>query len=89
MIRWLILIAFALIISALFLAQGVLPASAHSWFPQDCCHDQDCYEALPGEVSVVPGGYKVQPDDIIIPFNDYKVHRDNPTPTFFIALGSW
>lgn len=83
-LRWALVIA-SIVFVLVVLSQGVHPAGAHEWFPQTCCHDQDCYEALPGEVSVVPGGYRVQPDNIVIPFNDYKIYHDNPTPTFFIC----
>lgn len=39
------------------------PASAHSWYPNDCCSDSDCWpmgrddDAREPEPAIVPGGY--------------------------------
>ena len=41
---------------ALALLLGIVPASAHEWYPQECCHSRDCYEILPDEVEALPNG---------------------------------
>ena len=39
------------------------PASAHSWYPSDCCSDRDCWpmghddDAREPDPTIVPGGY--------------------------------
>lgn len=36
------------------------PAAAHHWYPDFCCHEDDCFTVVPGEdVRLVPGGYEV------------------------------
>lgn len=34
-------------------------ALAHSWYPQECCGGNDCFEIDDSRVHVVPGGYLV------------------------------
>lgn len=68
-----------------FLLWLIMPARAHEWLPDECCHGQDCYEAVLGEVSFVLGGYHIMPDDIVIPFGDARLRYSNPTPVFFIC----
>lgn len=37
----------------------VLTAGGHSWYPRDCCHDQDCAPLDPARVRVMPWGYLI------------------------------
>lgn len=58
-----------------------VPAVAHDWYPLDCCHDNDCRVALPGEVEETVGGWRVVPSDERFTFRqaryspDGKYHR--------------
>ena len=57
--------------------------SAHSWYPNECCHGNDCRHAAPGEVTVLHNGYFIPkgtkaPDgvelaeDTFVPFDDVR-----------------
>lgn len=59
-----------------------LPASAHSWYPQDCCHDQDCAVVQAAErltsgelrVTTIHGIGLVRADTSIRPSPDSAMH---------------
>jgi hypothetical protein len=40
----------------------VRPASAHSWYPGECCSDKDCRELQDWEVTEQNGGFSVASD---------------------------
>lgn len=63
---------------------GLNSCEAHEWFPQDCCHEQDCYKTKLGdEITILEDGYWV--DSKLIPFSDPKIRLGNPTNDFFIC----
>ena len=55
------------LIAALSLVQPV-----HSWYPLECCSEQDC-EAT-DDVTQVPGGYRTH--DTFVPANRVRPSRD-------------
>lgn len=53
-------------------------ASAHSWYPMQCCHDQDCHPVACDEISETKDGaewnrFKFRKDQIH-PSQDSKCH---------------
>lgn len=51
---------------ALCLALGASTiASAHSWYPWECCSDRDCEELKDDQVKITPQGY-VLPDGVVV-----------------------
>lgn len=54
----------------------VRPSAAHSWYPWNCCNDQDCRPVPFESIKVTPTGYQV-PSGEIIPFSSTKI---KPTP---------
>lgn len=57
------------------------PASAHDWYPAECCAGRDCRPADPGEVVVEKDGVRIVPTGETIPWSrvrpspDGRVHR--------------
>lgn len=74
--RW--LVGFALIAVLLLLAQGVLPAEAHSFYSSYCCSDKDCVPAELGDVSWTPAGYSVKSTNEVLPFGDSRIQYSPP-----------
>lgn len=68
-------------LSALALLALVQGASAHSWYPYDCCSDRDCWpmgedaDAREPDPKVVPGGYRLN-DGTFIAERDTRPSRD-------------
>lgn len=56
-------------------------ASAHSWYPYDCCSDRDCWpmgvdaDAREPDPRIVPGGYLTH-DGIFVAERDTRPSRD-------------
>lgn len=56
-------------------------ASAHSWYPYDCCSDRDCWpmgqdaDAREPDPQIVPGGYRTH-DGIFVAERDTRPSRD-------------
>lgn len=56
-------------------------ASAHSWYPADCCSDRDCWpmgqdaDASEPDPVIVPGGYRTH-DGIFVPQAQTRPSRD-------------
>lgn len=71
----------------LLLVQFMDEGQAHDWLPQTCCRGHDCYPVQFGsdEVSIVPGGYYINPDHFTIPFEDSRIRHGNPTDHFYIC----
>lgn len=51
-------------------------ALAHSWYPWECCSDQDCWPLSFAEVEVTPKGFRL-PTGETLSFDDPKI---KPTP---------
>src|SRR5262245_37236955 len=57
--------ARVLLLAAFAIAAPVPPASAHSWYPKDCCSDHDCMPADAiatndkGETVVIVGQHRI------------------------------
>lgn len=56
-------------------------ASAHGWYPYDCCSDRDCWpmgedaDAREPDPQIVPGGYRTH-DGIFVAQRDTRPSRD-------------
>ena len=79
-----------LIVMMIFIGLGLFrptPARAHSFYPWECCHDQDCWpmgpdaDAREPEPRVAPGGYLTF-DGIFIP---QSAARPSPDGRFHIC----
>lgn len=49
---------------------------AHSWYPQECCSDQDCAIIDSKRVVVQPGAYVVDGGEWVIPADKARVSPD-------------
>lgn len=47
-------------------------AWAHSWYPQKCCSDRDCYQITAEDVQLTPGGWRIVASGQIM--NEDQVH---------------
>ncbi|MDP3411143.1 hypothetical protein [Bosea sp. (in: a-proteobacteria)] len=60
---------------------GARLALAHSWYPQECCSDRDCWpmgpdaDAREPDPTIVPGGYRTH-DGHFIAQRDTRPSRD-------------
>lgn len=61
------------------------PARAHSFYPWECCHDQDCWAAGPGEREPAPrlvgNGWQLA-DGTVVPF---EATRQSPDGRFHVC----
>lgn len=76
----------------------IAPAGAHDGYPPECCSDQDCRPALPGEIELLRDGrYHVVPTGEtfarwqVRPSFDSRFHRclydrSNPASRTFCVL---
>lgn len=53
------------------------PASAHEWYPYQCCSDKDCASVPFEEVQITPRGYLLRSSGDVIEFGDKRI---KPTP---------
>lgn len=67
------------IIVFLFALSGVF---AHSFYPWECCSDQDCYPIPVAEVRATPGGWLIVSEGLTIPFS---AARPSPDGRFHIC----
>lgn len=51
-------IVLCIVIFIAFMA-AMAAASAHSWYPHECCHDNDCAEISADRVRTEAGGYVI------------------------------
>lgn len=61
----------------LFLLSGARPASAHSFYHYECCHDRDCWPLEPADISETPEGWLLVETGEVIPYDWPKV-KDSP-----------
>ncbi len=65
-------------ISLALLAMAMLAvttaASAHSWYDQGCCSDQDCHPIPPDQVQMTPAGYRV--NGTVVPYSSARPSLD-------------
>jgi hypothetical protein len=62
-----------------------IAAQAHSWYPWECCSDNDCAPVPREQVNEVTGGWKL-PDGRFIP---YKQARMSPDGLFHLCEQKW
>lgn len=43
-------------------------ASAHDWYPHDCCSGHDCYPVDAEEIEVLPNGWRIIRTGETVPF---------------------
>lgn len=70
MMRWGVT-SMAVVIA--ILANGVQPASSHSWYDGACCNEGDCYQTAQGEVQLGDGGWFIRSTGELIPFSDPRI----------------
>ena len=71
-----------LLLAALLAIYASVPALAHSWYPRECCHDNDCMPAdgistdVRGDLSVHVGSKRVWVPKLfkIRPSRDDRIH---------------
>lgn len=68
------------------------PASAHQWYPAECCSGQDCREAEKGEILSAPDGYLImgrwfRPHAAVRPSPDGKFHLCFPSGRLGCVFG--
>ena len=63
----------AAIYLSLFVFAG--SAQAHSWYPERCCHGEDCIVLPEGAVRISSDGWVVTTTGETIPFDDPRVMR--------------
>lgn len=51
-------------------------ASAHSWYPPECCSDQDCFPLKSEDVKATPDGYQLATGEFV-PTAKAKPGRDD------------
>lgn len=61
---------------------GASTAHAHSWYPWECCSDQDCYPVTVKDVRATPQGWYLEHERITIP---YQNARPSPDGQFHIC----
>lgn len=66
------------VLAVVFVLTLAAPASAHQartgWvYPFVCCSGQDCRHAEPGEVTAVPGGWRIANTGEVIPQGDARI----------------
>lgn len=61
----------------LLVAAWLLPgvAWAHSWYPYDCCSEQDCFPVAVEQVRSIPGGWTLE-DGTFIGFREARPSPD-------------
>lgn len=47
-------------------------ASAHDWYPLECCSQKDCAPVAPGSVKRTPQGWRL-PSGHVLPYDDARV----------------
>lgn len=62
------------------------PATAHSWYPPECCSDKDCFPIAYDELEPVPGGYLYTPRNLFFPAS--KV-RDSKDKYLHVCIGTY
>jgi hypothetical protein len=63
--------------AALCLSSSLLVsvAQAHDWYPERCCHGEDCAVLPDGAVRTSPEGWVVTTTGETIPFDDPRIMR--------------
>lgn len=52
-------------------------ASAHDWYPRECCSDKDCAPIPTSEIVVGNGGYTIKATGEFIAHKDSRISLDN------------
>ena len=60
---------------ALLLVLLAPPAAGHSWYPWECCSDQDC-APIAGVVTELREGYRL-PDGLVVPHGDPRIRSSH------------
>lgn len=79
---------FALVLTILMMADIVRPADAHSWYPRECCSNQDCMMADAIEADG-RGGRSVLVGQVRIPVPDGTQPRPSPDGRIHACFRSW
>ena len=58
-------------------------AFAHDWYPNECCHDRDCYHAPKGAVVETDEGYLVHGQ--LIPYGNPRIKHEGSTDGYHIC----
>jgi len=61
---------------------GMVKASAHSFYPWECCSDVDCYPIPVEDVRATPSGWWIAKERVTIP---YESARPSPDGRFHIC----
>jgi hypothetical protein len=61
---------------------GIDVANGHSFYPWECCHDQDCYPIPVEDVKATPQGWFIAKERVTIP---YESARPSPDGRFHIC----
>lgn len=72
----------------LFLGTLCSQVAAHSWYPKDCCNDQDCHPLEVEDVEVTSEGYVIRD-----PLHAHRVYfvphgkeRDSPDGKYHVCI---
>ena len=52
-------------------------ASAHDWYPRECCSGQDCAPIATPEVAVGNGGYTIKATGEFVAHKDTRISQDD------------
>lgn len=61
------------LIATLLLALLPSIATAHDWYPWECCSDNDCRVVAPETVRQTPAGFALQQNGETLPYTDKRV----------------
>lgn len=77
----------AWLLGALPLPSFVRPASAHSFYHYECCHDRDCWPLEPGQIRETPQGWVIEGLAEPIPY-DWPKLKDSPDGRYHLCTTS-
>lgn len=75
-----------ILIAALVMSSPAV-AHAHSWYPYECCSDNDCKPVPNASIHETRAGYVIDGNEETVPFSDKRIRQSQDDNSHICTIG--